>query len=50
VVFQLSAPKATVIEIVEDVNRAVRFIRYRARDYGIDLNRIGAAGGEEPDR
>jgi acetyl esterase/lipase len=44
-VSHLSQPEATVMEIVEDVNRAVRFIRYHAIEYGIDPNRIGATGG-----
>ncbi len=44
-VSHLSQPEATVMEIVEDVNRAVRFIRYHAGDYGIDPNRLGATGG-----
>jgi acetyl esterase/lipase len=30
---------------LEDVQRAVRFIRYHAADYAIDPNRIGAVGG-----
>jgi len=33
------------MEIVEDVNRAVRFIRSRAREYGIDPRRLGITGG-----
>lgn len=36
--FQFPAP-------LEDVQRAVRFIRYHAADYGIDPDRIGAVGG-----
>jgi acetyl esterase/lipase len=44
-VSHLSQPKATVMEIVEDVNRAVRFIRYHAGEYGIDPNRLGVTGG-----
>ncbi len=36
--FQYPAP-------VEDVQRAVRFVRYHAADYGIDSERIGAMGG-----
>ena len=44
-VSHLSQPKATVMEIVEDVNRAVRFIRHHATEYGVDPNRIGATGG-----
>jgi acetyl esterase/lipase len=39
-----SQPKFTVPEIREDVSRAVRFIRYAAKDYGIDPERIGAGG------
>jgi acetyl esterase/lipase len=30
---------------VEDVQRAARYIRYNAADFGIDPNRIGAMGG-----
>jgi acetyl esterase/lipase len=40
-----SQPKYTIPEIIEDMNRAVRFIRYHAADYGIDSNRIGITGG-----
>lgn len=36
--FQFPAP-------LEDVQRAVRFIRYHAAEYGIDRERIGAVGG-----
>jgi acetyl esterase/lipase len=39
-----SQPRYTVPEIVKDVNRAVRFIRYHAKDYGIDPDRIGVTG------
>jgi len=44
-VSHLSQPEATVMEIVEDVNRAVRFIRYHAKEYSIDPNRFGVTGG-----
>ena len=44
-VSHLSQPQATVMEIVEDVNRGVRFIRHHAREYGIDPDRIGVTGG-----
>jgi len=44
-VSHLSQPQATVMEIVEDVNRGVRFIRHHAKEYGIDPNRLGATGG-----
>jgi acetyl esterase/lipase len=40
-----SQPKFTIPEAIADMNRAVRFIRYHAKDYGIDPNRIGVTGG-----
>ena len=40
-----SQPKFTIPEILQDMNRAVRFIRYHAKDYGIDPDRIGIYGG-----
>ena len=39
-----SQPRFTVPEIVDDMNRAVRFVRHHAADYGIDANRLGATG------
>lgn len=39
-----SQPKFTLPEIVEDAHRAVRFVRYSAKRFGIDPNRIGATG------
>ena len=39
-----SQPRFTIPEIVKDMNRAVRFIRYHANDYHIDPNRIGITG------
>jgi acetyl esterase/lipase len=39
-----SQPKFTIPEIIEDLNRAVRFIRYHAADYHIDANLIGITG------
>jgi len=44
-VSHLSQPQATVMEIVDDVNRAMRFIRHHADEYGIDPNRLGVTGG-----
>ena len=44
-VCHISQPNATVMEIIEDVNRGVRFVRYHAKDYGVDPNRIGVTGG-----
>lgn len=39
-----SQPKYTIPEIVQDVQRAVRFIRTHAAEYGVDPNRMGVAG------
>lgn len=44
-VYHVSQPEATVMEIFEDVTRAVRYIRYHAKDYGVDPQRLGVAGG-----
>jgi acetyl esterase/lipase len=44
-VYHISQPQATVMEIVEDVNRAIRFIRYHAHEYGVDPRRLGVTGG-----
>ena len=44
-VYHVSQPKATIMEIVEDMHRAVRFVRHHAKDYGIDPQRIGVTGG-----
>ncbi len=41
----LSQPKATVTEIVEDINRAVRHIRFHSANYGIEKDRFGISGG-----
>jgi acetyl esterase/lipase len=38
-------PKFTIPEIVADMNRAVRYIRFHAQEYGIDPDRIGIYGG-----
>ncbi|HZO90261.1 MAG TPA: alpha/beta hydrolase [Chthonomonadaceae bacterium] len=39
-----SQPKYTIPEILGDMHRAVRFIRYHAKEYGIDPDRIGITG------
>jgi len=39
-----SQPQYTVPEIIQDVNRAVRFIRHHARDYKIEPGRLGIYG------
>jgi acetyl esterase/lipase len=38
-------PKFTIPEILDDLHRAVRFIRHHAKEYGIDPERIGITGG-----
>jgi len=40
-----SSPKFDLAEIVSDLRRAVRFIRFHASDYGIDAERLGLWGG-----
>lgn len=40
-----SQPKFTIPEILQDMHRAVRFIRAHAKDYRIDPQRIGISGG-----
>src|SRR6059036_306808 len=40
-----SQPKFTIPEILEDMHRAVHFIRFHATDYKIDPHRIGITGG-----
>jgi acetyl esterase/lipase len=39
-----SQPKFTIDEIAHDMNRAVRFIRYNAKTYKIDPDRLGIMG------
>lgn len=40
-----SQPKYTIPEVVEDMHRAVRYIRVHAQEFGIDPDRIGITGG-----
>lgn len=44
-VSHLSQPDATIMEIVEDVNRAVRFVRHHADEYGVNRERLAVVGG-----
>ncbi len=44
-VYHVSQPEATVMDITEDVNRAVRYIRHNARQYHVDPQRLGVTGG-----
>jgi acetyl esterase/lipase len=39
-----SQPKYTIPEILPQINRAVRFIRFHAKEYGVDGNRLGIVG------
>lgn len=43
-VCHVSQPEATVAEIVEDIHRAVRFIRHHAARWEIDPDRLGISG------
>lgn len=38
-------PKFTLPEIVQDIHRAVRFVRTNAATFGVDPNRLGISGG-----
>ncbi|MEJ2110741.1 MAG: alpha/beta hydrolase, partial [Acidobacteriota bacterium] len=40
-----SSPKFEMREIVADLRRAVRFIRFNAGEYGVDAERLGLWGG-----
>jgi acetyl esterase/lipase len=40
-----SSPRFSLPEIVDDVHRAVRFVRSRAEQYKFDADRIGISGG-----
>ncbi len=41
----VSSPKYVIPEIIEDVRRSVRFIRMRAKKFGVDPERLGVTGG-----
>ncbi len=40
-----SQPKFKIPEIMNDMNRAVRFIRFNAKKFGVDASRLGVTGG-----
>ena len=40
-----SNPKFTIPEIVDQLRRAVRFVRHNAKGYGVDPDRLGVTGG-----
>jgi len=44
-VYHGSQPRFTIPEAIDDMNRAVRFIRHTARKYGVDPERLGMTGG-----
>ncbi|MBM3963708.1 MAG: alpha/beta hydrolase [Planctomycetes bacterium] len=44
-VCHVSQPDALIPEIIDDVNRGVRFIKYHSEEYGIDPERLGVTGG-----
>jgi acetyl esterase/lipase len=39
-----SQPKYTILEIVQDLHRAVRFIRHNACEYGVNPDHLGITG------
>jgi acetyl esterase/lipase len=41
----VSQPKATVMEIVEDVHAGLAHVRKRAPEFGVDPDRLGVTGG-----
>jgi acetyl esterase/lipase len=44
-VYHTSQPQATVMQIFDEVSRAIRFLRHNARQYGVDPDRLGVTGG-----
>ena len=40
-----SQPKFTIPEVLEDMHRAVRFLRANAKKYGVDADKLGICGG-----
>jgi acetyl esterase/lipase len=40
-----SQPKFTIPEVLEDMNRAVRFIHHEAKKYKVDPDKLGITGG-----
>ena len=44
-IYHVSQPQASVMEIAQDMHRAVRFVRHNASAYGVDPQRLGVTGG-----
>ncbi len=40
-----SQPKFTIPEITQDIHRAIRFVRFNAKKWGIDPDHLGITGG-----
>lgn len=40
-----SQPKFTIPEVLDDMHRAVRYIRFHAKEYGIDPDKLAITGG-----
>jgi acetyl esterase/lipase len=40
-----SQPKYTIPEVLEDMHRAVRFIKFNAKKYNVDPDKLGISGG-----
>ncbi|MDB6170714.1 MAG: Esterase [Chthoniobacteraceae bacterium] len=40
-----SQPKFTITEITPDIHRAIRFIRFNAKKWGVDPDHLGISGG-----
>lgn len=43
-VYHISQPTVTIMEVVEDVHRAARFVRHHSEEYGVDPDQIGVTG------
>ena len=43
-VYHVSQPEVTIMQIVEDMHRAVRFVRTQAEAYGVDPDHLGVTG------
>ena len=44
-VCHISQPESTIMDIIDDVHRGIRFIRHRAAEYRVDPKRLGVTGG-----
>jgi acetyl esterase/lipase len=44
-IYHVSQPQASVMEIIEDMHRAVRFVRHHAKEYSVNPARLGLTGG-----